>query len=190
MKKPYGILVVAILFSLTTLSFAQADISLKGVGGRLGFIMPTEGSIDNTLGFGLNADLGSITPNILLNAYVDYWAKSYDVGYYSWTWSNIGIAAIAKYKINMEGSLSPYVGGGLGFNISKASGEYKGPESSLFGPYFDTELSESTTDLAVHLVGGASMTLSPQMDGFGEVRYTIDGIDNFGIFVGINYKLK
>lgn len=189
--KKHVILVAALFFSLTTLTFAQADINLKGVGGRLGFIMPTEGQIDNTLGFGFQANLGSITPKILLDAYVDYWAKGYDVTYYKWTWSTFGIAAIAKYKIEMEGNIHPYAGGGLGLIISKGSGKYTGPQSSLFGQYIDNaDVSNSSTDVAIHLVGGASMTLSPKMDGFAEVKYTLGGIDNFGIFVGVNYKLK
>lgn len=189
MKKPL-ILVAALFFALTTLSFAQADIALKGVGGRLGFVMPTEGNIDNTLGFGLQANLGSITPKILLDAYVDYWAKGYTAVNYKWTWSTFGIAAIAKYKIDMEGSIHPYVGGGLGFNISKSSGKYTGPNSSLFGQYLDSDVSSSTTDVAIHLVGGATMALTPKMDGLAEVKYTLGGIDNLGIFVGVNYKLQ
>ncbi len=189
MKKPL-ILVAALLFSLTSLSFAQSDIRLKGVGGRLGFVMPTEGQIDNTLGFGLQANLGSITPKILLDAYVDYWAKGYEASYYKWTWSSFGIAAVAKYKIEMEGNIHPYAGGGLGLNISKGSSKYTGPQSSLYGQYIYAEASSSTSDVAILLVGGASMTLSPKMDGFAEVKYNLGGIDNFGIFVGANYKLK
>ncbi len=188
MNKLIPVVIFILLVSFSSLSLAQADIGLKGVGGRIGFIMP-EDPIDNTLGFGLNADLGTITPSILLHAYLDYWAKSYDVGYYGWTWSAIGIAAIAKYKIEMEGSLKPYVGGGLGLNISKISSEYKGPQSDLWGQY-SPSVSESNSDLAIHLVAGAAMALSPQMDGFAEIKYTIDGADNFGIFVGVNYKLK
>ena len=47
------VLLSAILVALLipTLSLAEANISLNGVGGRLGFVMP-EDPIDNTIGLG------------------------------------------------------------------------------------------------------------------------------------------
>ena len=159
-----------------------------GVGGRLGFVMP-EGDIDNTLGFGLNADLGTLMPELTLNAYLDFWTKGYDVGaYYEWSWTSIGIAAIVKYQFAMEGNMKPYAGGGLGFNISTWSSDYSGP--TYPGWTGDLDTSDSEFDVALHFLGGASMPLSPNLDGFAELRYTIDGADYFGIYVGVSYKLK
>ena len=71
-------LTVLLAFTLlTTISYAQSDIDLKGVGARIGFIMP-EDPIDETIGFGLNAHLGTLMPNLTLHGYLDYWSKGYD----------------------------------------------------------------------------------------------------------------
>ena len=182
-----------VLLLLITSVFAQSQIGLNGVGGRVGYVMP-EGEIENTFGFGLNADLGTITPDIKLFAYIDYWGKGEDIGHYEWSYSVFGFAAIAKYEFKTSGKVVPYAGGGLGLNINKAKAEYNGPDlSSEYSGYYsaeDFEVSDTETDLAIHLLGGASMPLSPKMDGFAEIKYTIAGdFDYFSIWAGVNYKL-
>ncbi len=189
MKKSLITAVLLLIVALPLVTLAQTEIGLNGVGARIGYIMP-EGDIENTLGFGLNADMGSFNKTIKLFAYLDYWGKGYDLGYWEWSWSVIDIAAIAKYPFETQGNLKPYVGGGLGLSFNHWSSNYKGPSS----PYFsekDFEASATDTEFAIHLLGGADMELSPKMVGFAEVKYTIAGnADYFGIFVGINYKLK
>ncbi len=189
MKKLCMLMVIFMAFSFSAM--AQTELGLNGVGGRLGYIMP-EGDIENTLGFGLNADIGTFNETIKLFAYFDYWGKGYDAGYYKWNWSVINIAAIAKYPFETQGNIKPYAGGGLGLAFNHWSSDYTGP--AFDSPYYsspDLKDSATDTDLAIHLLGGADMALTPQMDGFAEVKYTIAGnADYFGIFVGINYKLK
>ena len=189
MKKSLITTSLLLIFAIPLVTIAQTEIGLNGVGARIGYIMP-EGDIENTLGFGLNADIGTFNESIKLFAYLDYWGKGYDLGYWEWNWSVINIAAIGKYPIEMQGSLKPYVGGGLGLSFNHWSSDYKGPAS----PYVsenDLESSATDTELAIHLLGGADMELTPQMDGFAEIKYTISGnADYFGLFVGINYKLK
>jgi len=191
MYKRLQVIIVVFILSIPLISVAQTEIGLNGVGGRLGYIMP-EGDIENTLGFGLNADMGTFNETIKLFAYFDYWGKGYDAGFYEWNWSVINIAAIAKYPFEMQGNIKPYAGGGLGLAFNHWSSDYKGPDiDSPFYTTSDLEDSATDTDLAIHLLGGAEMELSPQMDGFAEIKYTIAGnADYFGIFVGINYKLK
>ena len=86
----------------------------------------------------------------------------------------IALGAVAKYHFEMDGNIKPYAGGGLGFNIGKFSVE---------------DESESETDIGIHLLGGASMSLSPKMDGYAEFKYVISDCDYTAIFVGINYLL-
>ena len=182
-----------ILFALISHASAQLNFGFNGVGGKVGFIMP-EGGIDNTIGFGAVADLGtfgmSSVGDIALSASLDYWAKNYsESSYWDWTWSVISLAAYGKYFFPMEGSFKPYAGVGLGFDISKWNSKYNGPPIG-FGFDSDLDASESNFDLALHLVGGATMAVSPTLDGFAEVKYTTGGIDYFGIYVGVLYKLK
>ena len=123
--KKIGIISILVLMT-ATLSFGQADIGLKAIGGKVGFVMP-EDPIDSTIGFGLVADLGTITDAIHLDAFVEYWGKSYDVGYYEWSYSHITIGATAKYYFEMDSEFKPYAGGGLGFIIGSSDGKYTGP---------------------------------------------------------------
>ncbi len=181
------------LFILTISASAQLNFAFNGVGGKLGYIMP-EGGIDNTIGFGAVADLGTLTigsfGDIALGAHVDYWAKNYsESSYWDWTWSVISIAALGRYYFPMEGNLKPYAGVGLGFDISRWSSKYNGPPIG-FGLDSSLDASESNFDLALHLVGGATMTVSPTLDGFAEAKYTTGGIDYFGIYVGVIYKMN
>ncbi len=190
MKK---LLILAMMLMFSTL-FAQSDIGFKGVGGHVGFVMP-EDPIDNTFGFGLDADLGPLMPNLRLGLFLDYWSKSYEEsiggvpGYSSgssWevTFSMLNIGANAKYLFPVEGNIQPYAGGALGLGIASASVESK----SEFGDYSDDD---SESDISIGFLGGASMPVSPTMAGFLEARYTIVGDgDYLGIFGGILYKLQ
>jgi opacity protein-like surface antigen len=183
------VIVVALFFVFAGLSFAQSDIGFYGFGGRVGFVMP-EDPIDNTIALGLNGDLGTIMPNLALFVYIDYWSKSYDQFNTEVSFTTLGFGAIVKYMFEVSGDIKPYAGGGLGLQRSSSSVEYKGDDAfgGFFGESYETDASE--TDLGIHFLGGASMALSPAMDGFAEVKYTIDGIDHLGIYVGINYKLR
>jgi opacity protein-like surface antigen len=179
--------VVITIISLSIPLYGQTDIGFKGAGVRLGFVMP-EDPIDNTLGLGLNVHLGTIIPALELFGYVDYWSKSYESSVGIGTtadvsFSVLGIGGIVKYMFELEGNITPFVGGGLGLNIGTSSYEV-----TTAGQTKDS--SDSETDLGIHLLIGAKMPLTPQMDGFGEVKYTIDGVDNLGFWVGINYKLE
>ena len=181
--------VVTLIVLLTGISFAQSDIGLKAVGGRIGFIMP-EDPIDDTIGFGLNTDLGTLMPNLTLHGYLDYWSKSYesDLGFgTNWesSFSILGIIALVKYHFEMEGNIKPYAGGGLGLMIGTGKSEYTNPITGA-----KEEDSSSDSELGIQLVGGAAMPLSPELDGFAELKYNIDGADYFGIYVGVSYKLK
>ncbi len=175
--------VLSLLFIFTTAN--AADIGFKGIGGKLGYVMP-EGDIDNTFGLGVVAKLGTITDDIYLNGFVDFWSKGYDVGYWEWSWTNIAIGAMAVYYFPMDGNIKPYAGGGLGFNIGMWKSDYSGPANQSWGI---EDQSDTEIDLGIHLAGGAEMELSPTLDGFGEVKYTIGEADYFGFFVGVIYKL-
>lgn len=182
------------LFIFVISASAQLNFGLNGIGGKVGFVMPSSG-IDNTIGFGAVADLGTLTigsfGDIALGAHLDYWGKKYSANsYLDWKWSVISIAALGKYYFPMEGSnFRPYAGVGLGFDISKWKSKYNGPD---LGYGFNTNYNDSASnfDLALHLIGGASMAVSPTLDGFAEVKYTTGGIDYFGIYVGVMYKLS
>jgi opacity protein-like surface antigen len=187
MKKVALVLMVVALLMATSL-MAKTELGLKGVGARVGYVMP-EDPIDATIGFGGHADLGTLMPNLTLHGYLDYWSKSYAQStYYDASFSVFAITAIVKYHFDMSGNIKPYAGGGLGLNIGKAKVDYTGPDYG--GLYDGASSSSSDSELGLNLVGGAAMELSPTMDGFLEARYNTGGVDYFGIYAGITYKLK
>ncbi len=186
MKK---LLLIMLVLATPFMAMAQLDLGLYGVGGQIGYVMP-EGDIENPISFGANLDIGSFGENIDLYAYVNYWGKSYDVGeYYEWSYSILSIAAIARYPFEMQGSLKPYAGAGLGFEIASWDSKYTGPTYGGYITAADYDYSDSSTDLGIHLLGGAEMEINEKMTGFGEVRYTISDVDYFGIYVGVTYSL-
>ncbi len=175
----YAILVVLVLaFALPT--YAQTDIGFKGIGARLGYVMP-EDPIDNTIGFGVQADLGTIIPEIHVGALIEYWKKSYDVGSASWSWSEFVIAPTAKYYFPVQSEFKPYGGGGIGLSIGKWSEKY---DYAYLG---QQEYSASDTKLGIFFMGGAEYEFNPNVTGFAELKYHMDGADYFGIFVGATY---
>ncbi len=183
MKK---VILLPLLFSflLVSAGTAQVQLGFNGIGGKLGFVMP-EDPIDNTIGFGAVAAVGKVSV-VDVYGYLDYWSKGYDEGaYWEWSWSVISLAAIGKYSFDSKSDFKPYVGAGLGFDISRWKSEYTGPNLG-----YDWDTSDSELDLAIHLLGGASYKLSPELDGFAEAKYTSGGIDYLGIYVGVIYKLK
>jgi len=178
-------LVVVMMLMLFSLAAAKSEIGFKGVGGQIAFVMP-EDPIDNTIGFGGNVYLGTLMPQLKLYAFVDYWGKSYgESSLIDVKFSMISIMAAARYGFSTSGNIKPYAGGGLGFNIGTSSVDYKG---ETYG--YAVDKSESNTDLGVLLLGGASMTLSPNLEGFAEIRYNITDVEALGIYVGVTYMLK
>ncbi len=188
MKKALATLALSLL--LVGVSMGQANLGFNGVGARVGFVMP-EDPIDNTIGFGLHADLGTIMPNLGLFGAVDYWGKTYEESGFGTTikttFSVISVSAIAKYMFEMDGSFTPYAGGGLGLEIGRASFEYDGPQNEFFNIEDD---SDTSTDIGIHLVGGASMPLSPTLTGIAEAKYTLGDLDYLSLMVGVTYALK
>jgi hypothetical protein len=172
MKK---VLFIAALFCMVSL--ASAQIGFNGVGAHIGYVSPED--VDGTIGFGAQADLGTLMPQLGLFAYVDYWGKSYTVYGADASYSVIDIAAIVKYYFS-EAKMKPFAGGGLGLDMAsaKVKTEYLG------------EVSDSKTSLAVHLLGGVATQLSPNLDGFAELKYTLADGNYLTIQAGATYKLK
>lgn len=173
-------------FCLSTTVLGQVAFGLRGVGGRLGYVMP-EDPIENTIGFGAQADLGTITKDLYLAALLEIWSRSYKAeappyGKAEWRWTEIVMGASAKYFFKVESEFKPYLGGGLNFTISRSKWEI-----SLLG--YKYEDSESETDIGLHVLGGAKYPLSPELTGFAELIYHLNGADYLGIFVGVTYSL-
>ena len=191
MKKQIALVVaVGLVLTLSLGARAQSKLGLMGVGGKAGFVMP-EGEIGNTLGLGGVVRLGHVIPAIALDAFVDFWKKSYEVGVIGYkssvSYTEIAVAALGKYYFPMQGNLKPYAGAGLGLTIGTSSVKVQG--AGVYGAPLSESVSSSDTNLGIHFVGGAEMPLTPTLDGFAELKYSIDGADYVSIMAGVVYKL-
>ena len=172
------LLALGLVVTINPAAYAQTDIGLKGIGARVGFAMP-EDPIDNTIGFGVVAKLGTFTPDIAFDAFIDFWSKGYDVGTAEWKYTEIALGAMAKYFFPAGGDIKPYAGGGLALHYGKISWD---------DPFFG-DFSDSDTDIGIHLAGGVEKAFSPKMTGFAEAKYAIGGADYFFISAGVIFAM-
>ncbi len=113
--------VVVFLIFLSTAVMAQSAIGFRAVGGKLAVVDPE--NIEAVVGFGAFADLGTIAPNIALEATVDYWSKSESSAFGAEaSVSDLAVGGLVKYLfMEEEAPLRPFVGGGLGIHFVGAS---------------------------------------------------------------------
>lgn len=190
MKKFLLMLVVAILILGCTSLFGQTNIGFNGIGGAIGYAMPSD--IDNGLGFGAVADLGTIiNPDIAFGADILFWSKKYDEHGWSLSYSQVYITATGKYQLSSGSDFKPYVGAGLGLVFASAKVEFEGglPKLSKVSDVKGYSSSASDTELCIHALGGFKYKLSDMLTGFAEARYSIGGADTFWVLGGVMYNL-
>jgi len=180
--------VVLLILCCVQPSVAQVDIGFYGIGAKLGYIVP-EDPIGSTVGFGIQARLGTFMPNLAFDPFLEIWKKGYDsqsngidtdVSYTEYV-----LGASAKYFFPMTDMIKPYAGGGLGFVISRSSWEWTNPVTNE-----QEDDSKSNSDIGLHILGGAEMEINDQFDGTFELKYSIDGADYFSVFLGAVYKIQ
>ena len=156
-------------------SSAEADIGVKGVGGRLAFVSPD--NIDGTIGFGALIDLGTITPDIGLEATLDYWSQSEGSGNFEISFRDIAIGARAKYNFAVEDKkLKPYAAGGLAIHMLKS----EIPAITFLGTTVGGG-DVTDTEFGIDIAGGLGYAAGENIDIVGEVMYRI--VSDFAQFV-------
>jgi opacity protein-like surface antigen len=117
-----------VLSIVLVLSLGSAQgIGLKAVGGGVGFtsVSFTSGASTESLsGLSLSGQvyMGDVAQNIGLYPEIVYWSASKNLGSgVHWSVSDFAINANARYDINSEGNVKPYVGAGLGINFLNKS---------------------------------------------------------------------
>lgn len=190
MKRFIGVLALVVL--VMALGNAQ-QIGLKAIGGGIGYASFSYGGFGQSesmggIAFGAFAHLGEVAPNITLHPSVTYLSASKepvpDVKIYI---HDIAIDANAHYSFPQQG-FTPYVGGGLGFNIATVG--YESPVvSTPFGSYGGDE-SESALKIGINLLAGAQVK-SGNMTFFAEAGYHIvSDINNFRIMAGLTVPMN
>jgi len=183
MLKRYVFVVSAILFGMffSGNALAQTKIDLNGIGIKLGFVDP-EGVNNSVIGFGALVDLGTITPDIMLEGNLDYWSKSQGNSAAEFSFRDLILGGTAKYMFKTSNpKFRPFASGGLAFHFYKFSANYSGPV------LVDTDNSEMK--IGIHVGGGLFYNLSPQLDLLADGRYTIvSDASQIAIQAGVVYK--
>lgn len=163
-------------------AFAQTKIGLNGIGVKIGFVDP-EG-VNSVIGVGALADLGTITPDIMLEGNLDYWSKSEGSGGVEVSFRDLILGGTGKYLFKTANpKFRPFASGGLAFHFFKAAVDYSGPAL--------VDADNSEMKIGIHVGGGLFYNLSPQLDLLADGRYTIvSDASQIALQAGVVYKLK
>ena len=164
------------------LRLSGCSLGLKGVGAELGLI--NADNVDQTFGFGVFANLGTLTPNVMLEAYANYWQLTEQFFVTSdLRFRDISVGTRAKYAFNVKNpKITPYAGAGVGVHFLSA--KYEDSISPLLN--FDT----SETKFGLDVGGGMMAAVSDRASFIGEAWYSfVPDISQFSIKVGMEYAL-
>ena len=179
MKKT--VLVVIVLFLLSSVSFAQFEVGKSHAGPSIGIGFGGYGlsfGADYEYGMSLK-DIGVDAPGALgIGGIVRYynWSESYF--YYRWSYTDIIIGAQGNYHFKLDNNkLDPWIGLVLGFDI--ASSSWDGPAG------FGSDYSTSSGGLFFNGNAGVRYWFSPTMAaraslGFGSIVSSL--------IVGVDFK--
>ena len=132
---------------------------LTGFGGKLGFVSPE--AVDGTLTVGAHLEFERYGSRLHLVPGLMYW-KSNNL-------SDLAANADLYYHFSPEGTMTPYVGAGLGLNFVS-----------------DDRSNGSSTDLGANVFGGIRIPAS-NLHYFLEGRYTASEISQFALLGGITF---
>jgi hypothetical protein len=167
---------------------AQSDLGFKGAGLEVGFVSPE--NIDATVGIGAFADLGTIVPSLMLEAYLDYWSKSEEEFGLKTSIRDIAIGAKAKYQFDVSSSrIRPFVGGGIGLHFLSA--EMAIPDQN-FGGFIipGASVGDSSTKLGLDLGGGFNAPINPRIDFLTEIWFgLVSDVNQLSLKIGVSYNM-
>jgi len=98
---------------------------------------------------------------------------------------------MGKLMFEADSKIELFLGPDFGIEFSSWHKEYtQGPARDIYEYWIadDWEDSGGNTDLTFHFAGGMMYKFSQFLNGFWETKYSIGGIDHFGIFIGIMRK--
>jgi opacity protein-like surface antigen len=162
---------------------ADSDLGFKRLGAAVGYVSPEH--LDGTIGFGVFADMGTISPRIGMETHIDYWSQSEEAFGAEVSISDLAFGARGKYLFETSSTkIQPFLGAGLGLHFISAA-------ASINVPGFPTMSSEdSETRLGLDLGGGMATHLSPSTDLNAEMWYgLVEDVSQLSIRMGLSFKL-
>lgn len=164
------------------------NLEFRGVGVEFGGIWPTK--VEQTLTFGLRADLGLVGPNVRISPGIRYWASSlresevqrladqirricerqegatcpaFELG--EIRRSDLELSADAHYLFDVDFPLLPYAGAGVGVHLLNGRGE------AIDGTFVEDLLDALSPGL--NLIGGLSLPFGPSLQLMTEARLVL-----------------
>jgi len=152
------------------------NLGLYAIGGSLGHISPAENvnmaNPGSAIGIQLHADIGNITPEIVIFPNIGYWKKGYPSG------ESVGETSIgcdAHYYLDPEANTNFYLGAGLGIHMFSYSYEYA---------------SVGESSLGIRILGGVETPVGENYRLLGELVYKTDSnVNTLAVRGGITFEL-
>lgn len=134
-------------------------LGFRGIGARIGFVDPEDAS--STVVWGAHVDAGTLVRNVHLLPYFEYWSAGAEVGEFQADVSDLTIAADINVDFPLQDArITPYLGGGLGVHFLNAETNAPG------------ETSSDETKFGLNVQGGMRNQIMPNLNLFGELRYS------------------
>jgi opacity protein-like surface antigen len=149
----------------------EQGFGFRGIGAQAGLVDPEGAS--STITFGVHADLGQFIPNLRIMPLVEYWS----VGVGGYDRSDLLLGTNVDWEFPLVGpKVLPYAGAGLGLHFLKADQPAPIPDVS-------------DTRFGLHVQGGLRDEVMPNLNLFGELRFTfVNDADNFKLLGGFTYN--
>jgi opacity protein-like surface antigen len=158
---------VLLCTAAATDTHAGANLGLRGAGGRLSFVNPSD--VDGTIGFDLIADFGTLRPQLALEATLDFWSSEEDRGLFAIDVRDIALGSRLKYTFNVTNRrVRPYVAGGLALHFIRT----EVPAMLIAGVPIPGR-DDSETKLGLDLAGGVGYKTNPNLFVVGELRFRL-----------------
>ena len=151
-------------------------LGIRGIGARIGLVNPEDAS--STVVFGAHVDAGTFVRNVHVMPYFEYWSAGAEVGTFEIDVSDLTIATDINIDFPLQDSrITPYLGGGLGLHFLSHDTNAPG------------EQSDDDTKLGLNLQGGMRNEVMPNLNLFGEIRYSfVSDADQLKVIGGFTYQ--
>lgn len=183
MKRTALLLSLAIVALSAPQAMAQSSIGLRSLGASIGYVSPED--LDGTMGFGVFANMGQITPQIRLEPRIEFWSQSEEAFGTKASLRDVAVGARGKYFFETSNpKIRPFAGAGLGLHFLSAEATVSVPGL----PTISTD--ESTTKLGLDFGGGMETNLNPRVTFHGELWYGIvSDASQFCVRLGLSRTL-
>ncbi|MFQ5512362.1 MAG: outer membrane beta-barrel protein [Candidatus Krumholzibacteriia bacterium] len=167
--KPFRLFALAALLCVATVTatHAESNLGLRGIGGRLSFVNPSD--VDGTLGLDVIADFGTLRPQLALEAVLDFWSSEEDFVVFAMDVRDIALGGRLKYTFNVANPrVRPYAAGGLALHFVHTE-----VPTIMVGGLPVPGSDDSETKLGLDLAGGIGYKTGRNIFAVGELRFRL-----------------